>query len=412
MEYSKLLDLASDLGHDLAMAGAETFRVEESITRVLKAYDIDAEVFVIPNCMHISIEPVIGRPLTRMRRIGLHGNDLDAVEKFSSLSRRICAEHPAPEIAARWLEETRQQLRTYRLPVNLLGHFVGSFGFCMLYSGTPMDALFSGICGLMVGFLNLLSDRWHANQFFCTIFAAFPMSLFAYALGALNIVPNADRVIIGALMLLVPGLLFTNAMRDIIFGDTNSGINRIIQVLLIALAIALGTAAAWNLISLWRVPVSMGQASYHFLVQCLVCATGCVGFSILFNIHGPGGLLCILGGVLSWSVYVLAMRLGTGDIGAMFYAAVASATYAEMMARIRKYPAISYLVVSIFPLIPGAGVYYTMNYAVQGQMDLFASQGMHTAAIAGIIAVGILLVSTTVRIFTTIRYKQKQSASG
>ena len=69
------------------------------------------------------------------------------------------------------------------------------------------------------------------------------------------------------------------------------------------------------------------------------------------------------------------------------------------MARVRKCPAIAYLVVAIFPLIPGAGVYYTMNYAVQGQMETFASSGMHTAAIAGIIAVGILLASTAVRIW-------------
>ena len=56
--------------------------------------------------------------------------------------------------------------------------------------------------------------------------------------------------------------------------------------------------------------------------------------------------------------------------------------------------------VSIFPLIPGAGVYYTMNYAVRGEMERFASQGMHTAAIAGIMAVGILLVSTSFRVWT------------
>jgi uncharacterized membrane protein YjjB (DUF3815 family) len=70
------------------------------------------------------------------------------------------------------------------------------------------------------------------------------------------------------------------------------------------------------------------------------------------------------------------------------------------MARVRKYPAISYLVVSIFPLIPGASVYYTMNYAVRGDMDSFASQGMHTIAIAGFMAVGILMMSTAFRIWS------------
>ena len=62
------------------------------------------------------------------------------------------------------------------------------------------------------------------------------------------------------------------------------------------------------------------------------------------------------------------------------------------------------MVVSIFPLIPGAGVYYTMNYGLQGNMEAFATQGMHTAAIAGIIAVGILLGSTALRMYSDWKY--------
>lgn len=408
MEYSKLLDLASDLGYELAMCGAETFRVEESVNLVLKAYDIEAEVFVIPNCMHISIEPVSGRPLTRMRRIGMHGNDLDAVERFSGLSRRICAEHPAPEIAMQWLQETKQQRRYYSLLLYYVGHFLSSFGFAMLFGGTLADGICSGFCGLVVGAVNKLMSRLGANQFFQTLAAAFPMALLAYALGALGLANNPDCVTIGALMLLVPGLLITNAMRDIIYGDTNSGINRLVQVLLIAAAIALGTAAAWNTASaLWGTPTGSGAVDYSLLAQCVHCFFGCLGFAILFNIHGPGGLLCVLGGVLAWAVYVLTLQFTGSDITAYFFGALLSAAYAETMARIRKYPAISYLVVSIFPLIPGAGVYYTMNHAVQGNMDLFANQGMHTAAIAGILAVGILLVSTTVRLVNVWRRRRK-----
>ena len=185
MEYSKLLDLATELGYQLAMSGAETFRVEETVVRVLRAYDIEAEVFAIPNCLHISIEPVIGRPLTRMRRIGSHGNDLDAVERFAGLSRRICGERPAPEIAAQWLEETRQQRRSYGLPMYMAGHFLGSFGFSLLFGGSLADAVCSGVCGLLVGIINKLIDGWGANQFFRTIAAAFPMALLAYILRVL-----------------------------------------------------------------------------------------------------------------------------------------------------------------------------------------------------------------------------------
>lgn len=407
MEYSKLLDLATDLGYELAMSGAETFRVEESISLVLKAYEIDAEVFVIPNCMHISIEPVIGRPLTRMRRIGSHGNDLDAVEKLSGLSRKICAEHPAPEIAAKWLEETKAQKRQYSLPGYLLGNFLGGFGFAFLFGGCLIDALCAGVCGILVGLINKFMDKLGANQFFRIIIAAFVMALPAYTLGCAGIVPNPDAAVIGSLMILVPGLLFTNAMRDIIYGDTNSGINRVVQVLLIAMAIALGTAAAWNLTDgLFGGFTAAEALNQPLWLHGIASLIGCIGFSILFNIHGPGGLLCAMGGFLTWMVYLLVLQLTGSDLTAYFWATLFASIYAEVMARVRKYPAISYLVVSIFPLIPGAGVYFALNYAVKGQMEAFADQGMHTAAIAGIMAVAILLASTTVRIITTWRRRR------
>lgn len=408
MEYSKLLDLAMDLGHHLAMSGAETFRVEESVTRMLAAYEIDAEVFVIPNCMHISIEPVSGRPLTRMRRIGNHGNDVDAIERYYALSRRICQEHPAPEIVAKWLDETAKTCRTYSFPVYLLGNIMGAFGFALLFGGSILDACCAALCGLVVALVNRFTSYLGANEFFRTIAAAFPMSLLAYTLAALGLSPHPDTVNIGALMILVPGLLFTNAMRDIIYGDTNSGINRIVQVLLIATAIALGTAVAWTVSSsLWGEPTVPLPISYSLVAQLLPCFLSCLGFSIIFNIHGPGVLLCTFGGVLTWAVYILCQQWGTDTITAYFWASVLASAYSEVMARIRKYPAISYLLVSIFPLLPGAGVYYTMDYAVRGQMEQFASEGMFTAAIAGVMAVGILLVSTSVRLYSTWRRKKK-----
>ena len=79
MDYNLLLDNATDLGYELAMSGAETYRVEESINRVLASYGVESEVFAIPNCLTVSIETPDGRPMTRMRRIGFHGNDLNRV---------------------------------------------------------------------------------------------------------------------------------------------------------------------------------------------------------------------------------------------------------------------------------------------------------------------------------------------
>ena len=141
----------------------------------------------------------------------------------------------------------------------------------------------------------------------------------------------------------------------------------------------------------------------------MACMVGCLGFSILFNIHGPGGLLCTLGGVLTWATYMIVIALDGSDILGYLWATIFASVYSEVMARIRKYPAISYLVVSIFPLIPGASVYYTMTHAVKGDMASFADMGMRTIAIAGAIAVGILLVSTAFRIWAVQMRNRKKA---
>lgn len=400
MDYHVLLDLVTELGYRLAMSGAETFRVEQSINMIMQSYGIASEAFAIPNCLTISIVTKEGYPMTRMRRIGQHGNDLDSVERYSNLSRRICAAHPDPQTAMQWLQETNSTRIRFSLPIFLLGNFFGAFGFAIFFGGSWIDSLCAGLCGIIVGLINRGMDKLHANQFFSTMIAAFAMAIAAYTMGAMGIADNADAITIGTLMILLPGLIFTNAMRDIIYGDTNSGVNRIVQVFLIAVAVALGTAAAWESAdSIWGMPETVTALSHGFWTQEFGCFVGCIGFSILFNIHGPGGLLCALGGMLSWAVYLISAQLGASVLAANFFAALFASIYSESMARARKYPAISYLVVSIFPLIPGANIYYTTQAVLQGNLTQFANIGFQTIGIAGFIAIGILIASTIFRLW-------------
>lgn len=402
MDYTGLLDMVTELSYRLAMCGAETYRIEECVKRITQAYGVVAEAFAIPNCLHISIIKENGEPMTRMRRIGYHGNDLDSVEKFSNLSRRVCKETPDPKIGMVWIEETANSCTTYTFPFYILGNFLGAAGFSVLFGAKNItDWFWAGICGVIIGFINNLMEKQKANQFFRIVLGSFCMALFAYLLGCLNLAKNTNAMTIGALMILVPGLLFTNAMRDVIYGDTNSGINRIVHVLLIAVSIAIGTAAAWNLIAVFQTPVSAPDYVHPLWVELPACFLGCVGFSILFNIHGGGSLLCVLGSVITWFSFRLTMYFGGSTILSYLLATLLAAIYSEVMARIRKYPAISYLVVSIFPLIPGAGIYYAMLFAVHGDTSSFASKGIETAAIAGTMAAGILLASTIARIIST-----------
>ena len=403
MDYYLLTDLAAQVGHGLAISGAETFRVEDTIRRILRAYGIECEVFAIPNCLTISFEAANGKPLTIMKRIGFHGNDLDAVEQFNALSRRICRETPEVEVAVQWLEETQAACRRYSLPVYYLGHYLGAFGFCFVFGGTLRDSLWAGLLGLIIGLVNGFLNRLEVNPFFRTIAASFFMAAPAYLAASLGWMDSVDSSIIGALMILVPGLLITNSMRDIIYGDTNSGVVRIVQVFLSAFAIALGTAAAWRVTApIYGIGAVVESASlvWPAWAQALAVFVGCYGFSILFNIHGRWMVLCVLGGTATWMIYLLCQALGLDVYTMNLYATLFAALYAEVMARVRRCPVTPYLVLAIFPLLPGAGVYYTMSLGLQGEMLDALRKGLETAGIAGSLAVGILLVSTVFRVLT------------
>ena len=335
MDYYLLTDLAATMGYHLAMSGAETFRVEDTIHRILRAYGVECEVFAIPNCVSVSLEAANGKPLMIMKRIGFHGNDLETLEKLNALSRRICAERPDVDEAMTWLEETMKACRSYSTGVFYLGSVLVGLGFCLVFGGTLLDCLWAGAMGLIIGLITHFMDKQEANPFFSTLLAACCMALPAYIAAGLGLMNSPDAAIIGALMILVPGLPITNSMRDIIYGDTNSGIIRVVQVILTALAIALGTAAAWHLTTGVYGLTGSTTVSWHPLAQAIAVFVGCCGFCILFNVHGRGCVLCIIGGVATWMLYLLWGALGCDIYAANLFAALYAALYAEEMARDR-----------------------------------------------------------------------------
>lgn len=132
------------------------------------------------------------------------------------------------------------------------------------------------------------------------------------------------------------------------------------------------------------------------------------GFAVVYNIHGMGVFISALGGALGWLTYLLSAPLLQSDISQTFLAAVVISAYAEIMARLRKYPVTGYLLAAFFPLVPGSGIYYTMEHAINGEIDAFLVSFLHTLGVAGAIAVGVLLVSSIVRMWQNIHHNRKE----
>lgn len=398
MDHRVLMELAAGIGTRLATAGAETYRVEESIVRVLAAYGLDSRVYSVPNSLFITIMVPGELPITQLCRMKNVGTDLDAVEKYNSLSRAICEKKPDPQVALEWLRETEKACRTYSFPVVLMGHILVACGLCVFYGGAISDTICAGLCGLFLGLFNRFLSKYNSNTFFQNIASGFAMALFAYILAQFGLARNIDTSVIGTLMLLVPGLLFTNALRDIIFGDINSGVNRIVTALLIAAAVALGTASAWNTAQyFWGIPDVPSPLAHSPLITCTGTAVACIGFLFVWNIHGKGKWVCPVGGFLTWAVFCFMKELSFSYAMCCLFGTIFAAAYAEVMARIRKYPAISYLVIGLISLIPGSNIYYTAQQALQGNMDRFIQEGTLLVITAGVMAVGIILVASIAR---------------
>ncbi len=149
----------------------------------------------------------------------------------------------------------------------------------------------------------------------------------------------------------------------------------------------------------------MNAIFFDYLLPCLWAFLACIPFCILFNIHA-GIFICSAGGALGWLVYLLTAPFFRSDILQVFVAALAISIYAELMARIRRCPVIGYQVVALFPLVPGGGIYYAMEHAINGETSLFLDTLLHTLSISGALAVGLLLVSSAVRMLNILRCRR------
>lgn len=242
MDYDKLLNMATELGYQLMSSGAEIYRVEESVYRLLRAYGLaQPQVFAIPNALIVSVTTPEGHPITRMSRIPSHGTDIELLERCNDLCRHLCV-HPLPlDEAQQAISGLSEGVRTYPHRLVLLGHGVAAACFAPLFGACLQDCVAAFFCGLIVGVLQLFGRRLlGSNSFFRTAICSAVASLLVLLLVRLGIGHDVDKMTIGVLMLLVPGAALTNAMREIMAGDIMSGLSRTAEVILLASAIALG----------------------------------------------------------------------------------------------------------------------------------------------------------------------------
>jgi len=128
------------------------------------------------------------------------------------------------------------------------------------------------------------------------------------------------------------------------------------------------------------------------VLQVLMGWAGSFGFSLLFNVRGWKLIFASLGGALSWSLYLLVEPYFPSEMLRYFLSAAFVAVYAEILARVLKAPATTFLIPSIIPHIPGGALYHTMRYALNREWGACLSQAVYTLSLALGLALGIIAV--------------------
>lgn len=242
MQTFELLNVTTDIGYCMLEQGAEIYRVEESMRRILQAYGHDeAETYAIPGSIIVTILDETRQPLTKTRRILKHETNLDKVDKLNNLCRHVCKSKPTYKQISFQLKSIMSRT-TYSPLVQVLAYAIIGFSFAIFFQGSLFDAIVASVIALIIKLMQFALQKLGSNEFFmillCSSFTAFT-AIFTVRFG---IADNMDKVIIGSLMTLVPGITLTNCMRDFIAGDFMAGLSRMVEALLIATGIAIGVA--------------------------------------------------------------------------------------------------------------------------------------------------------------------------
>ncbi len=428
-DQEQALQLATEAGHILLENGAEISRVEETMERIAAAYGVEDESFFVLSNGIIAT----GQHYARAEFIPIKGTQLSRVVEVNQLSRDVERRHPAgpsapqspshpatpmpvPELASRL-----QAIRTapgHPAWEIILGIALGVSAFSILFGGSLTDAAVTLACGLLLGtFMAYVTP--HLSRLIGNVAGGLVgglLCILAVHSATQLLSPSATQpltpsaplhlpnMIIGTIIALVPGVPFTNGIRDLANEDYIAGTTRLTDAFLAFLCIALGVALAFIVEGLFAggimqlgAPVKDPLASAWYF-QLPAAFIGTIGFSALFGAPRRYYLDCGLAGTAGWAVYLLLASAGpTHVVGAAFLGALAVAVMAHLLAVTRRCPVTVFLICGIIPLVPGGGIFWTAYYIITNQLRLAATTGFTalkvTIAIAGAIILAAALAS-------------------
>ena len=238
----RVLSLALDLGKSMVKCGAEVNRAEQAVMRICYAYGMEkAQVFSVVSMIIATVVDEESGAHTQMRRSYSYGVNFGRLEKLNALSRRICAETPDLDVVRLELERICVEDKHFRLKY-CAGYMLAAAAFTVFFGGTVLDALASVPIAAAIYFMQTYIRVKGASRLFFTTLESAVAGFLALCFVHMGFGSNADLIMIGDIMLLIPGLQLINAIREMLCGDLMSGMLRLLESIILAIAIAGGFA--------------------------------------------------------------------------------------------------------------------------------------------------------------------------
>ena len=236
----ELLKCAADIGEAMLLSGGEVHRVEDSVNRMCSAMGAArVDCFIITSSIVLTVTDAEGESHTLTRRIKSSGTDFTKLGKLNNLSRRICREKMDAESIRSEYQKIMNE-KGYSFAVECITYAFIAGAFTLFFGGNFVQFLCSFFIGGLTRFAVFFSDATVKNPIFAKFLSSFFVTAMAFLTVKLGICSATDEIIIGNIMLLIPGLGFTNALRDLFTGDSIAGILRSLEAVLSAVGIAAG----------------------------------------------------------------------------------------------------------------------------------------------------------------------------
>lgn len=235
-------------GKIMLQSGAETHRVEDTMKRIAEAYGYtDIQSFAMPTGVHFSINRT---EASRFLRVSSRATDLHKISDVNEISRSITNDNISIDEATKRLDAVDESRQTFTKTAQIIAAALVSGSFTIMFGGTWPDFLPSMITGgvayaFMFWVVHLIGTRFIAD-----FFASILIGLLAYVSIQMGFGHSLDKVIIGAVMPLVPGLPITNAVRDLLAGHLVAGVSKGVEAGLTAVAIGAGVAVMFGFVTL------------------------------------------------------------------------------------------------------------------------------------------------------------------